>query len=197
VPLPGRPSRRTVEQRHHIQIVFQNPGTALNPRRTVGDLLAHVASRFVAGDSAARRAAVAETLDAVQLPHAALDRYPGQLSGGQKQRVAIAAAFVARPRLVVCDEITSGQDVSVQAAILATLTDLQRRYGTSVLFISHDLGVVRSVADHLYVMQNGRIVECGRCESVFGSPRHPYTRSLLSAVPAITVDPHHEGVTRT
>jgi peptide/nickel transport system ATP-binding protein len=177
--LPAAPRRRTTEQRHHIQLVFQNPGTALNPRRTVGDLLRHVRSRF------APQADLAETLDAVRLNPAVLDRYPGQLSGGQRQRVAIAAAFVARPRLVVCDEITSGQDVSVQAAILVTLADLQRRFGTSVLFVTHDLGVVRSIADHLYVMQRGEIVESGPTESVFRTPVHPYTRSLLAAVPAV------------
>jgi peptide/nickel transport system ATP-binding protein len=183
--LPPVPRRRTSEQRHHIQLIFQNPSTSLNPRRSVGDHLRHVTSRFVEGDRAARRAALAETLDAVQLTPAVLDRYPSQLSGGQRQRVAIAAAFVARPCLVVCDEITSGQDVSVQAAILATLADLQQRFGTSVLFISHDLGVVRSIADHLYVMQRGQIVESGQSETVFRSPQHPYTRSLLSAVPAV------------
>ncbi|MFD0745893.1 ATP-binding cassette domain-containing protein [Phytohabitans flavus] len=151
----------------------------------MGDLLRHVTSRFVEGDRAARDEAIAQTLAAVQLAPAVLDRYPGQLSGGQRQRVAIAAAFVARPRLVVCDEITSGQDVSVQAAILATLADLRRRLGTSVLFISHDLGVVRSIADHVYVMRHGRIVESGRTEEVYGAPRDEYTRSLLDAVPAI------------
>jgi peptide/nickel transport system ATP-binding protein len=185
VPLPAAPRRRTLEQRHHIQLIFQNPGTSLNPRRTVGDLLRHVAARFVDGDRAARRDAVAATLDAVQLSPGLLDRYPGQLSGGQRQRVAIAAAFVARPRLVVCDEITSGQDVSVQAAILATIADLQHRFGTSVLFISHDLGVVRSIADQLYVMRHGRIVESGPSESVFSSPQDGYTRGLLNAVPAV------------
>jgi peptide/nickel transport system ATP-binding protein len=185
VRLPADPRRRTREQRHHIQLIFQNPGTALNPRRTAGDHLRHVAARFIDGDRGARREAVAQTLDAVQLGPAVLDRYPGQLSGGQRQRVAIAAAFVTRPRLVVCDEITSGQDVSVQAAILATLADLQQRLGTSVLFISHDLGVVRSIADHLYVMQRGEIVESGATEPVFGAPGHAYTRELLAAVPVV------------
>ena len=193
-PLPAEPRKRTGEQRHHIQLIFQNPSTSLNPRRTVGDLLRHVTRRFVAGDRAAREAAIAETLAAVQLDPAVLDRYPGQLSGGQRQRVAIAAAFVARPRLVVCDEITSGQDVSVQAAILATLADLRRRLGTSVLFISHDLGVVRSIADHVYVMRHGRIVESGHTEEVFGAPRDDYTRSLLDAVPAIQPAVPSEGM---
>jgi peptide/nickel transport system ATP-binding protein len=195
VPLPGEPRRRTARQRHHIQLIFQNPGTSLNPRRTVGDYLAHVTSRFVAGDRAARRTAIAEILDAVQLSRSSLDRYPSQLSGGQQQRVAIAAAFVARPRLVICDEITSGQDVSVQAAILATIADLRQRIGTSVLFISHDLGVVRSIADHLYVLRAGRVVESGPSEAVFDEPEHPYTRSLFDAVPAVT-DTLHEGLTR-
>jgi peptide/nickel transport system ATP-binding protein len=185
VALPSVPRRRTTEQRHHIQLVFQNPGAALNPRRTVGDHLRHITARFVDADRVTRLAAVAEMLDAVQLDRVVLERYPHQLSGGQRQRVAIAAAFVARPRVVVCDEITSGQDVSVQAAILATLADLQRRFGTSVLFIAHDLGVVRSIADHVYVMRDGRIVESGASETVFVTPEHPYTHSLLDAVPVL------------
>lgn len=183
--IPIEPRRRTREHRRAIQIIFQNPSGSLNPRRTVGDLLRHIASRFLDGPSEVRRDSVRETLAAVQLSESLMDRYPSQLSGGQRQRVAIASAFLARPRLVICDEITSGQDVSVQAAILRTLTDLRERFGTAVLFISHDLGVVRSIADHVYVMRQGEIVDHGPSETLFSAPGHAYTMDLLNAVPTI------------
>jgi peptide/nickel transport system ATP-binding protein len=184
--IPMDPRRRTREQRRAIQIIFQNPSGSLNPRRTVGDLLRHIAGRFLDGPPEIRWDSVRETLAAVQLSDSLMDRYPSQLSGGQRQRVAIASAFIVRPRLVICDEITSGQDVSVQAAILRTLTDLRERFGTAVLFISHDLGVVRSVADHVYVMRQGEIVDQGPSESLFSTPGHAYTKDLLNAVPTIS-----------
>ncbi len=183
--LPRAPGQRTRDDRRAIQIIFQNPASSLNPRRTIGDLLRHIATRFIDGPPAARWAAVREVLDDVQLPEELMGRYPSQLSGGQRQRVAIASAFIARPKLVICDEITSGQDVSVQAAVLRTLSDLRERYGCAVLFVSHDLGVVRSVADRVYVMQRSKIVERGSAEAIFDTPRHPYTRELLSSVPSI------------
>ena len=184
--IPMEPRRRTREHRRAMQIIFQNPSGSLNPRRTVGDLLRHIAARFLDGPQERRWDSVRETLAAVQLSDALMDRYPSQLSGGQRQRVAIASAFIARPRLVICDEITSGQDVSVQAAILRTLTDLRERFGTAVLFISHDLGVVRSIADHVYVMRQGEIVDEGPSEALFSAPGHAYTRDLLNAVPTIS-----------
>jgi peptide/nickel transport system ATP-binding protein len=136
-------------------------------------------------DPAARQEAVTEMLAAVHLAPELLDRYPGRLSGGQRQRVAIACAFLPKPELVVCDEITSGQDVSIQAAILTTIADMQRRYGTAVLFISHDLGVVRSIADAVYVLRRGEIVEHGPSEDLFQHPKHAYTRELLTAAPVL------------
>lgn len=185
-PIPMEPRRRTREQRRAIQIIFQNPSGSLNPRRTVGDLLRHIASRFLDGTPERRWESVRETLAAVQLSDSLMDRFPSQLSGGQRQRVAIASAFIVRPRLVICDEITSGQDVSVQAAILRTLTELRERFGTAVLFISHDLGVVRSIADHVYVMRQGEIVDQGPSETLFTTPGHAYTKDLLDAVPSIS-----------
>src|SRR4029079_4007021 len=110
-------------------------------------------------------------------------RYPHQLSGGQKQRVAIARAFIARPRLVICDEIVSGQDVSVQAAVLELVRAMQERYQTALLFVSHDLAVVRSIAQRLYVIQRGQIVESGPTEQVFDRPQAAYTQALLASVP--------------
>lgn len=184
--MPTDPRHRTREHRRAIQIIFQNPSASLNPRRTVGDLLRHIADRFVDGAPEDRWNVVRDTLEAVQLSDSLMGRYPSQLSGGQRQRVAIASAFMVRPRLVICDEITSGQDVSVQAAILRTLTDVRERFGTAVLFISHDLGVVRSIADHVYVMRLGEILDHGPSETVFSSPSHAYTRELLSAIPTIT-----------
>jgi peptide/nickel transport system ATP-binding protein len=184
--LPVEPRERSAQQRRDIQLIFQNASGSLNPRRTVGAHLQHIAAKFLDGSAGERNDAVLAMIDAVQLHAALLTRYPGELSGGQRQRIAIAAAFIARPRVVICDEITSGQDVSVQAAILQTLSELQRTRGTSVLFISHDLAVVRSIADFVYVMRRGRIVESGRCDDLFENPTHPYTKELLAAVPVLT-----------
>ncbi|MFH8739395.1 dipeptide ABC transporter ATP-binding protein [Streptomyces sp. NPDC017964] len=181
VALPADPLRRTKSQRRRIQLVFQSTSGSLNPRRRVGDHLNHVAACFL--EPARRQAAVEEILDSVQLSNQLLNRYPSELSGGQKQRVAIASAFLADPAVVVCDEITSGQDVSVQAAILETVARMQATHNTAVLFISHDLGVVRAMADDLYVMRGGVVVEEGRTADIFANPQHEYTRALLAAAP--------------
>ncbi|MFI5953265.1 dipeptide ABC transporter ATP-binding protein [Cryptosporangium sp. NPDC051539] len=177
--LPRDPRRRSRSDRRDIQLIFQSTAGSLNPRRTVGDHLSHVAGCFDRPASA-----VPGILEAVRLPDALLRRYPAELSGGQKQRVAIAAAFLADPAVVVADEITSGQDVSVQAAILETLARMQDAHRTAVLFISHDLGVVRSIADEVYVMRHGSVVEFGPTDDVFDDPRHEYTLQLLAAAPA-------------
>jgi peptide/nickel transport system ATP-binding protein len=187
--LPIDPRDRSAQQRRDVQLVFQNASGSLNPRRTVGSHLQHISAKFLGGSPEDRNDAVLTMIDAVQLHAGLLTRYPGELSGGQRQRIAIAAAFIARPRVVICDEITSGQDVSVQAAILQTLTELQRAHGTSVLFISHDLAVVRSIADVVYVMRGGRIVESCVCDDLFENPKHPYTKELLAAIPVLTSHP--------
>jgi peptide/nickel transport system ATP-binding protein len=175
--------RRSRAHAQAIQIIFQNPDSSLNPRHTVGQLVGRSIELFRPDVTRReRRALVAAALEEVRLDPALRDRYPHQLSGGQKQRVAIARAFVARPRLVICDEIVSGQDVSVQAAILELVRAMQARHGTALLFISHDLAVVRSIAQRVYVIQRGRIVESGPTEQIFERPRADYSQSLLASV---------------
>jgi ABC-type microcin C transport system duplicated ATPase subunit YejF len=187
LPASGRRSRT---QAQAIQIIFQNPDSSLNPRQTVGALIGRAIELFRPDiERGQRRDAVKEALAEVRLDPALIDRYPHQLSGGQKQRVAIARAFVARPRLVICDEIVSGQDVSVQAAILELVRSMQERYQTALLFVSHDLAVVRSIAQRVYVIQRGQIVESGPTARVFDQPQAAYSRALLASVlePAISV----------
>ncbi len=177
--------KRTLEQLKALQIVFQNPDSALNRRRSVRWLIARPLRRL-AGLSGRR---LAERLDdlirSVRMEARQLNLRPGQLSGGLKQRVAIARAFGGGPRLVVCDEPTSALDVSVQAAILNLLADLQAKEQVTYLFISHDLGVVRYLSDRIAVLYLGRIMEIGPAEQVFAGPHHPYTEALLSAVPSL------------
>jgi len=173
-PIAGR----SPELRRAVQLVFQNADTSLNPRRTVGAAIARPL-RLFSGSSSRDR--VGALLTQVGLGPEFADRLPAQLSGGQRQRVGIARALAAEPRLVIADEITTALDVQVQAGILALLADLQRSRGLSCLFISHDLAVVRGVADRVAVMTGGRIVEIGPTERVFGGPNHPYTTTLLAA----------------
>jgi peptide/nickel transport system ATP-binding protein len=179
----GLARRRPRELRRRIQIIFQNPDATLNPQRTVGETLARPLALFGLAAGAAREARVRELLRAVQLPEAYTSRYPHELSGGEKQRVANARAFAAEPELIVCDEPLSALDVSVQAAVLNLLVDLQRRSATGYLFISHDLSVVRYLADRVAVMYMGKLCEVGSVEALFAPPYHPYTEALLSAIP--------------
>jgi peptide/nickel transport system ATP-binding protein len=172
---------KTVSQ---VQMVFQNPFDTLNPSMTVGDQICRVLEIFEIGETdAARWEKMLELLDLVKLPREFAIRMPRQLSGGQKQRIGIARAFAGRPRLVVADEPVSALDVSVQAAVTKLLTDIQRESRTTMLFISHDLGVVRYLSDRIVVMYLGEIMEQGRTEDIFSPPYHPYTEALLSAVP--------------
>jgi peptide/nickel transport system ATP-binding protein len=174
---------RTAAQHREIQIIFQNPDSSLNPRHTVGELIGRAVALFrteVPGP--ARRDLIADALREVQLDPGLMSRYPHQLSGGQKQRVAMARAFVARPRLVICDEIISGQDVSVQATILELVRRMQREHETALLFISHDLAAVRAIAQYVYVLQGGRVQEHAATEQLFETPAAEYTRRLLTAV---------------
>ncbi len=189
--LPAKLSDRSSSDIAALQIVFQNPDSALNRRHTVSRMLKRTLSKLagVGGKVAEERAQ--ELVDQVRLPERALSARPTGLSGGQKQRVAIARAFAGEPRLVVCDEPTSALDVSVQAAILNLLVDLQATKQTSYVFISHDLGVVRYLSDRIAVLYLGRLMELGPAETVFDPPHHPYTEALLSAVPTI------EGEQRT
>jgi peptide/nickel transport system ATP-binding protein len=183
--MPPRLGQRSSADVAALQIVFQNPDSALNRRHTVRRMLKRTLAKLagVGGGAADRRAE--ELVGAVRLPERALSSRPTGLSGGQKQRVAIARAFAGDPRLVVCDEPTSALDVSVQAAILNLLVDLQGSNRTSYVFISHDLGVVRYLSDRIAVLYLGRLMELGPAETVFSPPHHPYTEALLSAVPTI------------
>jgi peptide/nickel transport system ATP-binding protein len=177
--------RRTHEQQKTLQIVFQNPDSALNRRHSIRRLLSRALSKLGGYHGEALATRLRALLSEVRLAERYLPMRPGQLSGGLKQRVAIARAFAGDPKIVVCDEPTSALDVSVQAAILNLLNDLQRREQVSYLFISHDLGVVRYLSDRIAVLYLGRLMETGSADQVFNAPHHPYTEALLSAVPTL------------
>jgi peptide/nickel transport system ATP-binding protein len=170
--------------RRDVQIVFQHPDASLNPRQRVGEILSRPMILYGDDDAAARRRRIGELLGQVQLPPAFARRFPHQLSGGEKQRVAIARAFASRPKLVICDEITSSLDVSVQAAVIELLLALQRQHGTAYLFITHDLNLVRQIAHRIAVMYRGDLVELVTIEELAAGARHPYTRALMDAIPA-------------
>jgi peptide/nickel transport system ATP-binding protein len=181
--LEGTAGERDRDVRRRLQMVFQNPDSTLNPKRSIGEALGRPLQMFRGLSGGAATAAATALLRAVRLDERYLDRLPNQLSGGEKQRVGIARAFATNPDLIVCDEPVSALDVSVQAAILNLLGDLQARERTAYLFISHDMSVVRYLADRVAVVYLGRIVEQGPVERVFAPPWHPYTEALLSAVP--------------
>jgi peptide/nickel transport system ATP-binding protein len=179
-------SRRKLRPwRSAMQLVFQDPYGSLNPRKTVAALLEDALQIHGVRDRRERRARAAAMIERVGLPASALQRYPHEFSGGQRQRIGIARALIVRPRLLVCDEPVSALDVSVQAQVLNLLADLQAEYGLACLFISHDLGVVRYIADRVLVMRDGQLVETGDRDRIWDAPAHPYTRQLLAAVPRI------------
>ena len=183
--LPGAAAKRSANDKRSMQMIFQNPDSALNRAWSVRRILVRSVRKLtgVGADEANKRV---EALAAhLRLTPRHLDLKPRQLSGGLKQRVAIARAFAGDPRIVVCDEPTSALDVSVQAAILNLLADLQAKQKTSYVFITHDMGVVRYLADRIAVMYLGRIQEVGLTDDVFKGPHHPYTEALLSAVPSV------------
>jgi len=169
--------------RRNVQVVFQDPRSSLNPRRTIRDTVGQVVERHFGTSAKETEARVGDLLGKVGLASYFMHRYPGELSGGQRQRVAIARALATEPRLLICDEPVSALDVSTQSQILNLLADLRRDLGLAYLFISHDLAVVRQVADVVAVMHHGSIVEMGASEELYRNPSHAYTRMLLSSVP--------------
>ncbi|HET9102519.1 MAG TPA: ABC transporter ATP-binding protein [Solirubrobacteraceae bacterium] len=183
--LPESARRRSTQARKQIQYVFQNPYASLNPRRTVGQTIARQLQLFFPGARRDNERRVGECLERVALSAAAANRFPDQLSGGERQRVAIARALAAEPSLLVCDEVTSALDVSVQAAIIDLLRELRAEMGLSILFITHNLAVIRVIADEVSVMHGGRIVESGAVRDVFEHPQAEYTRQLLANTPSI------------
>ncbi|MGE0416839.1 MAG: ABC transporter ATP-binding protein [Acetobacteraceae bacterium] len=178
------PSQRRILRRR-MQIVFQDPHSSLDPRRPIGDQIADGLAIHDLLPRPQRRQRVEDLLAQVGLPPSHADRYPHQFSGGQRQRVGIARALATGPEFLVADEPVSALDVSVQAQVLALMADLRARLGLALLFISHDLAVVRSLCDRVVVMYLGRVMEEGPVARVFDAPRHPYTRALLSAVPRL------------
>ena len=170
--------------RRDVQIIFQHPDSSLNPRQRIGEILSRPLQLYGEPGREPNKATVARQLEEVRLPAAYAERYPHQLSGGEKQRVAIARAFASKPRLVICDEITSSLDVSIQASIIELLVELQRARGTGYLFITHDLNLVRQVAHRIAVMYRGDLVELINIQDLATGARHTYTRSLMDAVPA-------------
>lgn len=175
--------KRPMELRKRIQLIFQNPDASLNPRHTVSEILDQpLRLYFPDMDAKERQGRKVQLLEDVRLSVNYLMRYPGQLSGGEKQRVAIARAFAAEPEVVLCDEVTSALDVSVQAAVLDLLAELQRNYHTTYIFITHDLAVVRAFADRVAVLYQGRLCEVGTVDEIYTPPHHPYTDTLLGAI---------------
>ena len=182
-PLPAPPPRPL---RRRLQLVQQNPLSTLNPRRTVGQSVALPLEVHGLASRGGRRDRVRALLDLVGLPDDAIDRYPSALSGGQRQRAALARALAAEPDLIVLDEPTSALDVSVQARVLHLLIELQARLHLTYIFITHDLAVVRNVAQRVVVLYRGRLVESGPTAAVFARPRHRYTAMLLSSIPVVS-----------
>lgn len=177
--------RRLRALRRHVSVVFQDPYTSLNPRQNVTSILSNVLRNF---DLPRDRGRLVELVEAVGLTEGHLDRYPHEFSGGQRQRIGIARALATDPRLIVADEPVSALDVSIRAQILNLLADLRDQRGLALLIVSHDLAVVRSIADRVAVMHDGRVVESGDTERVYADPQEKYTRALLAAVPL--PDPH-------
>ena len=182
--LRGLASQKPCRVSDLVQMIFQDPFSSLNPRQTVAEILtAPLLARGVKFDVAETRAK--ELLERVSLPAASLQKFPHEFSGGQRQRLCIARSLMVRPRILLCDEVTSALDVSVQAQILHLLDDLRNEFGLSILFISHDMQVVRALSDEVLVMYFGHVVERGHADEVLTNPQHEYTQKLLASVPTI------------
>ena len=177
--------------RRDVQMIFQDPAESLNSRHTVGSLIGEAFEIHNIGDPQWRQQRVLELLAQVGLPASAADRYPFEFSGGQRQRIGIARAIALEPKLVICDEPVSALDVSIQSQILNLLLDLQRDMQLSYLFIAHDLAVVKHVSDRIAIMYLGQIMELGGADEIYESPKHPYTRALIAAIPE--PDPSRRG----
>ncbi|MDO6527189.1 dipeptide ABC transporter ATP-binding protein [Motilimonas sp. 1_MG-2023] len=177
------PVREMAELRKEMQIIFQDPMESLNARHTVGGIMAEPFEIHGIGTPEERRVWVEELLVKVGLPKTAADRYPHEFSGGQRQRIGIARAIALKPKIIVCDEAVSALDVSVQSQIVNLLLDLQQEMNLALIFIAHDLSVVKHISDRIAVMYLGKIVEIGAAETLYKEPKHPYTQALISAIP--------------
>jgi peptide/nickel transport system ATP-binding protein len=184
-PLPAGTQARDADTRREIQYVFQSPYNSLNPRKTIAQIVEQPMRHFFSLGGKDAGARLRAALERVQLSSTCLDRYPHQLSGGERQRVAIARALVAAPQLLVCDEVTSALDVSVQAAIIDVLAELQQELHIGLLFVTHNLALIRTIAQEVVVMSDGRIVERGLVDDVLDRPQAEYTRKLLSDTPSL------------
>lgn len=182
------PARRDLAHRRAIQLVQQNPLSSLNPKRTIGASLRLALDVHGIGDKAGRAERTGQLLEEVGLPAEFRKRSPAALSGGQRQRVAIARALACQSEVVVLDEPTSALDVLVQARVLKLLNELREKRGLTYIFITHDLSVVRNIADRVAVFEKGRLVELNPTDTVFANPQHPYTRRLIGAVPVVTAE---------
>ncbi|MBL4819511.1 MAG: ATP-binding cassette domain-containing protein [Gammaproteobacteria bacterium] len=176
--------------RQNIQMIFQDPMESLNSRHTVGDILQEPFIIHKICDKASRQKRVVELLEIVGLPARSVTRYPFEFSGGQRQRIGIARAIALNPRLIICDEPVSALDVSIQSQILNLLIELQKEFNLSYLFIAHDLAVVKHISDRIAIMYLGKLVGEGEGETIYQNAKHPYTQSLISAIPI--PNPHHE-----
>lgn len=184
-------NRELLPLRRDIQMIFQDPLESLNARHTVGEILEEPLIIHKLGNRQERQKRVAELLNLVGLPARSMTRYPFEFSGGQRQRIGIARAIALKPSLIVCDEPVSALDVSIQSQILNLLVELQQELDLAYLFIAHDLAVVKHISDRIAIMYLGRIVESGPGEAVYREPQHPYTQSLISAIPV--PDPHQKS----
>jgi peptide/nickel transport system ATP-binding protein len=187
VPLPPKLAERPKDLLRRLQLIYQSPDTALNPRRRVRDIVGRPLESFLGLRGAARDRRIDELLHLIELDSRFADRLPGELSGGQKQRICIARALAAEPDLIICDEVTSALDQIVAEGILRLLLRLQRELGVSYLYITHDLATVRAIADRVVVMHGGKVVEEGPKHEILSPPHHPYTELLLSSVPEMEV----------